>query len=167
MHPTNKKDRLRRLKVPPSNVGAPSPQLIANSHQLFLAYYIEDSPKNSGHAKSTTRSARRTKLPVALIEFDAPYAHYFGPPREDASRGHPLHSRGFRPHSAFEVLYSSWIRFLKHMNEADFEYDPKRLNGHRHFIFAFHDDTFECIARKFTVSTHRDTITNIISKVRE
>jgi hypothetical protein len=104
---------------------------------------------------------------VALVTFEHPYGHFFGPPHEDAFRGHPLSSRGFRPHKAFEVIHSSWIRRFERMNLADSECDSDRLAGYRHFIFAFHDTTFECVARSFSVSLHQASVAKVLKRAHK
>lgn len=74
----------------------------------------------------------------------------FGGPNDEAFDGHPLAARGLTPYGVFEVKDSSWIRKLERMNSVhpmhNRELFLKRL---RHFIFAFHDSTFECVAERF------------------
>lgn len=61
--------------------------------------------------------------------------------------------RRCKPYSAFEVRNSSWIRQLDKMNSVH----PQHRRGsypddYRHFILAFHDSTFECVAQRFNVA---------------
>jgi hypothetical protein len=94
---------------------------------------------------------------VALVVFSGLEAHYFGPPHVDAVNRHPLHVRGVDIYGAFEVHDSSWIRELEQIA-------GRRIEG-RHFILAFHDTTFECIAHGFTTSMHRKHLAEIIRSV--
>jgi hypothetical protein len=100
--------------------------------------------------------------PVALVSFTQPYAHMFGPPNDEAFSGHPLASRGLRPYSVSEIRESSWIRRLERMNAVHPYHKPERFADYRHFVFAFHDTTFECIARAFTVSFHTGSVAEVL-----
>jgi hypothetical protein len=48
-------------------------------------------------------------MTVSVVEFDGPYAHLFGPPKDEAIAGHPLSARGITPYGAFRVEDSSWM----------------------------------------------------------
>ena len=98
---------------------------------------------------------------VARVTFERPYAHMFGPPNDEAFAGHPLAGRGLRPYSAAEISDSSWIRTLERMNAVHRYHDPARFEVLRHFIFAFHDTTFECVARQYTTHLERGSIASV------
>jgi hypothetical protein len=117
-------------ELPRPTAGAGEPVLFASEYTLQIAYYTYGPDDGA-----------------ALVTFSDPEAHYFGPPHVDAVDRHPLHSRGVDIYGAFEVHGSSWIRELRQIS-------GRRLDG-RHFILTFHDITFECIARDFTVSMHK------------
>jgi hypothetical protein len=93
-------------------------------------------------------------MPLHLLSSLGLEAHYFGPPYVDAVNRHPLHSRGVDIYGAFEVHDSSWIRELRQISGS-------RIEG-RHFILTFHDTTFECIARSFTISMDRKPLAEVI-----
>ena len=79
----------------------------------------------------------------------------FGAPNDEAFVAHPLHSRGVLvPYRAFMVENSSWLRSMDRMNAAHSSHNSVRfLQQYRHFVFAFHDSTFECLARRIRWST--------------
>ena len=83
----------------------------------------------------------------ALVEFMYCQCTKFGYPNDEARPGHPLYNKGLSNYGygIFEVLNSSWIDQLVEQNRVHF---PKTVRNpaHRHFIFTFHDSTFECIA---------------------
>ena len=116
------------LTLPAIDTGAPLPIVFSTEGSLLLAYLVD---------------GRR----AALIEFEAPSAHYFGPPNDEAISGHPLYSRGLRSYASFRVLGSSWIRNLEKMNRVHARHNPAQFSTLQHYIFAFHDSTFECVAR--------------------
>src|SRR5262249_17748356 len=73
-------------------------------------------------------------------------AHYFGPPNDEALSGHPLYRKGLRHYGVCEVKNSSWVRALERMNRVHPSHHPRMFSRYRHFVFTFHDTTFECIA---------------------
>jgi hypothetical protein len=105
--------------------------------------------------------------PIAMIRFVRCMAFMFGPPNDEAFRGHPLAGRGLRPYAVFEVQHSSWIRQLEQMNSVHPHHRPKAYTICRHFIFAFHDSTFECIANGFEVSLYRSSMKLLLPKMEE
>ena len=130
-------------EFPPSSVGAPIPMLLADEHTKVVAYYVQedeivDDPNNER---------------IAIVSFSSCKAALFGPPNDEAFRGHPLYSRGLRPYSSFVVEDSSWLRILRKMNEVHPYHRPENFEDYKHFILSFHDSTFECIARDFKVET--------------
>lgn len=102
--------------------------------------------------------------PVALVEFTHAMAHMFGPPNDEAFSGHPLASRGVGPYSVHEVHHSSWIRRLERMNAVHPYHRPERFAHYRHFIFAFHDTTFECIAETFSITVHTGSVAEVLGR---
>ena len=104
--------------------------------------------------------------PTALIEFFAPRAHLFGPPNDEAFAGHPLAGRGLHPCGAFEVRRSSWVRALERMNRVHEYHDAGRYARLRHYIFAFHDSTFECVAEGFRVTEHAGPLSSLLPEMQ-
>jgi len=82
----------------------------------------------------------------------------FGPPNDEAFRGHPFASRGLHPYGAFRVEGSSWIRKLERMNRVHQAHEPERFRTLQHLVFAFHDSTFECVCEQFEVRTERGIV---------
>ncbi|MPZ32846.1 MAG: hypothetical protein GEV13_17940 [Rhodospirillales bacterium] len=130
MYTVDRHDRVEELKdLPQQSGGAPVPLLLAEDSELVLAYLTSSSSDE-----------------VAIVEFDLVAAHYFGPPNDEALSGHPLYKKGLRAYGAYEVKNSSWIRALERMNRVHPNHRPTMYSRDRHFIFAFHDTAFECVA---------------------
>ena len=138
VHEIDDKDNVSEISVlPQSSVGSPFPVVVAREHDVLLSYCIE------------TVSEAET---VAIVKFEGCYAHLFGPPNDEALSGHALYKRGLKPYSAFEIENSSWVKEYERMNSVHPRHDKDAFKkGKRHFIFTFHDSTFECIARDFKV----------------
>ena len=115
--------------VPDHSPGAPVPQILANDNSLVLAYAVAPGGEE-----------------YAVVKFISSRAHYFGSPNDEALSGHPLAERGLGPYGVFEVRHSSWIRALERMNRVHPSHNASHFGALRHFVFTFHDTTFECVA---------------------
>jgi hypothetical protein len=82
------------------------------------------------------------------VTLESCYCHYFGPPSDETFGSHPLAARGLHSFGVFEVLNSSWVRALERVNSIHPRHERvrHRYNLMKHFVFAFHDSTFECVA---------------------
>jgi len=101
------------------------PIVMADEGRLVLAYWEIDNPPYEP-----------TTAPLAVVSFERPHLHLFGPPDENTISDHPLSSRGLHPGGAFRVEHSSFLRKLE-------------LEVLTHYIFCFHDSTFECVAGSY------------------
>jgi hypothetical protein len=81
---------------------------------------------------------------VAIVRFSAESTK-FGLPNDEALAGHPLSARGLRAYRCGEVLNSSWLVEEQRRNSVRF---PDYKLPCRHFVFTFHDSSFEVLARK-------------------
>lgn len=124
------------LDVPVIETGAPHPCVLATEQLLELRYFIGQSPDRDR---------------IARIRFQSSIAHFFGPPNDETLHGHPLYGRGLEWYAGFEVIDSSWLRSLEADNRVHDRHNPEQYRAYRHFIFAFHDSTFECIAKGYQV----------------
>jgi hypothetical protein len=152
MYSVDDRDEVEELRdFPQSSVGAPLPAVVADERRLFLAYLVEavDTAWDGRTVRVVTPDA--IDAIVATVEFAHPRAHLFGPPNDEAFDGHPLAARGVHPYGAFEVRYSSWVRHLERMNAVHPAHTPARFARLRHYIFAFHDSTFECVAEGIAI----------------
>src|SRR5947207_884678 len=99
MYSVDQRDKMVELQdAPRSSVGAPCPMMLVGEGYLYLAFFLQDTP--AGWDGSTVRvvSSETVGEPVALVAFTHPYAHFLGPPNDEAFSGHPLASRGLRPY---------------------------------------------------------------------
>jgi hypothetical protein len=150
--------------APQSSVGAPCPMLLAGEHHLHLAYYLEDRSADWDGTTVRVVGESTTGEPVALVEFTRVYAHMFGPPNDEAFGGHPLASRGLGPYRVHEIRDSSWVRRLERMNAVHPYHKPEHFSHYRHFIFAFHDTTFECVAESFRITIHSGSVAVVLER---
>lgn len=159
MYDVDGNDRVvERRDVPPFDVGAPLPHVIASEDSVVLGYLVAEPDPARAVTYPTAVGPRSDRL-VATVTFKDPYVHMFGPPNDEAFAGHPLSRHGLHPYSVFEVLGSSWLRRLEQMSAVHPYHDRDYfLARNRHFIFAFHDSVFECIAKDFSVEVTRGSL---------
>jgi hypothetical protein len=121
--------------VPQSDPGATCPIVVADEQHIVVSYSLPcESPDD------------RTRMPLGLVRFHRPRFHLFGSPNDEALAGHPLAGRGLRSYGAFRVDRSSLVRRLERMNSVHDRHNPERFVRLLHYIFTFHDSTFECVA---------------------
>jgi hypothetical protein len=53
----------------------------------------------------------------------------------------------------------------KRINSLHPSYRPSLWRDYRHFIFWFHDSTFECLAESFTVEVHRVRMRDLLHQM--
>lgn len=167
MYPVDDQDCVRELKdVPQPDIGAPAPLILSDEGVTLLAYSVQGKPLPA-EGRVLAESDMEMFVPdSALIEFHRCQAYTFGPPNDEAFEGHPLASRGLHPYAVFEIEGSSWIRQLELMNSVHPAHRGGWLERLRHFVFAFHDSTFECVARGLTISRHRDSFESLLAEMQ-
>jgi hypothetical protein len=163
---TSGKNNLEEISdLPQSSIGAPIPVVLSDEHGLFLCYYIENTAEDWDGSTTKVVSADTADETVAVIRFDRYAAYKSGPPNEETVAGHPLYKKGLRPHSIYRVNNSSWIEELEKMNSVHRHHDKKRFASLKHFIFVFHDSTFECVAEAVTFEIKTGSIRRITSEL--
>ena len=106
------------------------PVLVQSERECYLIYWDRENVR---------RSLKFTRCSITK----------FGYPNDEGRWGHRLYSKGLRSYGVFEVIESEWLVELRKSNAKAFP-DFKAVEGGRHFIFSFHDSTFECIALDFS-----------------
>jgi hypothetical protein len=163
MYSIDERDKVIELEdVPQSSVGAPMPVLLSNEYKILLAYIIQNTPSEWDGSYVRVVSPSTPGEPLALIEFIHFEAFMFGAPNDEAFHGHPLANRGLHPYGTFQIENSSWIRQLERMNSVHPRHNSALFEQFKHFIFAFHDSTFECVAKGFAVSQHEGSMESIL-----
>lgn len=130
--------------------------------------YLEDTPEGWDGTSVRIVGTDSKGEPVAVVNFKLCRAHMFGPPNDEALSSHPLAKRGLRPYGVFEIRNSSWVRKLEKMNAVHPNHDKlKFFESRKHFIFLFHDTTFECVAASFTVDVFSGSVKSMIPHMLE
>jgi hypothetical protein len=104
--------------------------------------------------------------PLALVEFKSATVK-FGGSNDEVMHGHPLHGKGLMPYGAHYVLNSRWKHDLEEINKVHSQYTPDRWKELQHYLFAFHDETFECLALGHRVEPQRTSAKDLVQAVVE
>jgi hypothetical protein len=163
MYLIDERDRVIELKdVPQSSVGAPLPIVLSDESTIVVGYIIQDSSRAWNGTALRTLDTHRPGESQALVEFELYQSYMFGAPNDEAFSSHPLAARGLHPYAAFRIDDSSWVRQLERMNSVHPNHNPNKFQELKHFVFAFHDSTFECVAKDFRISEYEGTLESLL-----
>lgn len=143
--------------------GAPLPQLLHNEQRTFLAYYLATAKASWPFATVEMISPEETEDPIAVVEFIHCYGAKLAHPNDEVLHGHPLWGKGLDYYSPFVVVNSSWINQLETINKVHPSHSSERWKELNHYLFTFHDMTFECLARDFKVTLVNGTMKEVVS----
>jgi hypothetical protein len=133
MYSVDEHDRVVALDtVPKPETGAPEPIVVADELAVVVSYVTENSSDPPTFCS---------------VRFHLAHTHLFGAPNDEALEGHPLWNRGLDFYAVFRVDQSSLIRRLALMNSVHRRHSYAAFDELTHYIFTFHDSTFECVAR--------------------
>ena len=168
MYSIDQRDKVVSLDdVPQSSIGAPLPIILCDEHRLFLAYLLQGDTSGWDGTSVRVVDLESSGEPLALVEFHRRASFMFGAPNDEAFHGHPLYSKGLKPYSAFVIENSSWIRQLEQMNSVHPHHNRARYQRLKHYVFAFHDSTFACVAESFTVTELSGSLAEILPEMQK
>ena len=141
------------------DTGAPIPHLMVNDNRALLAFVLSEADPGWDGSYVTVKSpGDEQPEPLGLVEFDFCLSAKLGSPNDEVFEGHRLAGRGLEAYGAQRVVNSRWLKELETINSVHHLYRPQTWREQTHFIFWFHDSTFECVARSFKVETHRTSM---------
>lgn len=76
-----------------------------------------------------------------------------------------MNGRGLEAYQAQRVVNSRWLKELETINSVHRMYNPDSWRNLHHYVFWFHDSTFECVARSFQVETHRESMKDMLARM--
>jgi hypothetical protein len=148
------------------DTGAPLPHLMVNDNRVLLAFLLSEPNPDGTYVRVTSPSDEGAE-PLALAEFDFCIAAKLGAPNDEVFKGHPLNGKGLEPYTAQRVVNSRWLKEIKEINSVHRLYRPESWREQTHFIFWFHDSTFECIAQSYKVETYWMGMTELLGLMVE
>jgi hypothetical protein len=165
MYELTSNDKVVKItNIPKSDPGAPSPIVLASENNLVLVYQGFENIDWEKSYEEAFPNGPQNRL-IAVVRFGRVMAHMFGPPNDDTIEGHPLAEKGLEPYSIFRIDDSSWINKLEQMNSVHEFHSKSLFQGYIHYIFTFHDSTFECIAINMKYETKRTSYMEVLQDV--
>jgi hypothetical protein len=145
------------------DVGAPLPHLLINDHKALLLFYRRvPDPNWDGTTCRVVNPASPESAPLALVEFSRCTSAKLGSPNDEVLSGHPLEGKGLDAYTAQQVINSKWIREIQTINSVHPQYRAERWKDVKHYIFWFHDTTFECLAQSFAVEVYDKSMPELL-----
>ncbi len=149
------------------DVGAPLPFLLCSDDRTFLTFYVSkrDSCSNGSHIKVVKpRSAENVSL--CLVTFKSCASAKLGHPNDETQCGHPLAGRGLKGYTAQIVRNSPWLKEVAKTNSAHPHDNPESWTLINHYVFWFHDSTFECLAKSYEIELSSETMPELLKRVQ-
>lgn len=146
--------------------GAPLPQLVKDDYRTCLAFCVREIDPN-WHGTYIKLESTEDEDPqtLALVEFQRCISVKFGSPNDEVFHGHPLEGKGRASYAAQIVVNSPWLAEIEAINKVHAGYSPERWRHFKHYIFWFHDSTFECIAKSFTVELYQESMYQMLMRM--
>lgn len=148
------------------DTGAPLPHLLANGHTTYLLFYLASSDADWDGTWVRIVDPNATEAePLGVVEFRHVNSVKLGGPNDEAIHGHPLDGKGLRAYAAHQVFNSRWIAEAERINSVHPHHRSgwhERLN---HYVFCFHDETFECLAEGFTATRYVGSPRAVLSEL--
>lgn len=153
------------------DVGAPTPTILSNDNNLYLMFYSNEE----GDKAETLRERNRNNVydrVTYVLKFNLFIKYRFGMPNNEIIIGHPYFKLGLKPNSFYQLEGSDWIKELMKIDSVHPYFNEEKWTNYKHYIFTFHDNMFECIAKDYeisesTISIYKKAITIINEMIVE
>ena len=149
-------------------VGYPHPFMVSNERKTLLAFTVPETLRSrssvdaGSEGEGTIRGER-----LAVVSFELCRWASLGGPNDEVHDGHPLSGKGLDSHTAQLVVNSRKLAELEGINSVHTQYHPNQWSDVNHYIFWFHDSTFECLASGFSVERFEGSRPDLLKIVCE
>lgn len=148
------------------DAGCPLPHLLCNDYKALLSFVVRQAkPGADGSTFEVVSPADEKTRHLALVEFTPCITAKLGSPNDEVFDGHPLNGRGLEGYTAQKVVNSRWLSEIEAINKVHHCYNPKFWLERSHYVFWFHDTTFECIAKSFTVELYQESMAAMLTRM--
>ena len=134
--------------------GSPSPMIISNDSDLFIAFYAD---KQSAIIEPQERNTVYD-TGIFALKFKSYLKYTFGLPSNETIQGHPYFKFGLRSFAFYELKSSDLIRQLENIEKVHPYYTSDKWKEYKHYILTFHDNMFECVAKEFEIREENTSI---------
>jgi len=148
--------------------GAPLPFLLCNDYRTFLTFYVnQPDPDWDGTYVNVINPASAEPMPLCLVTFHRCLSAKLGHPNDEVQHGHSLWEHGLDSYRAQIVKNSPWIAEVAKINSVHHYDDPDRWALLNHYVFWFHDTTFECLANSYEYEVTNESMTELLDRVQK
>lgn len=148
------------------DAGCPLPHLLCNDYRALLAFIVREPKRGrDGSSVEIVSPTDEIARPLALVEFAPCFVAKLGAPNDEVLDGHPLQGRGLESYTAQKVVNSRWLAEIEAINKVHHCYNPATWRERNHYVFWFHDTTFECIAKSFEVEVYQESMASMLSRM--
>ena len=148
------------------DVGAPLPTLLKNDYRTFVVFRLKSTDPNwDGSDVNIVHTDGGDVDDFVVVEFKHCVSAKMGSPNDEVSHGHPLFGKGYQAYTPLQVRNSSWTNEIERMNSVHRGYDPQRWRNMTHYIFGFHDSTFECMAESLEIEFAKAPMTTVLEQI--
>lgn len=149
------------------DAGAPLPHVVCSDYRTFLTFYVRDlDPNWDGSYVNVVDPSSNGAVSLCLVTFNHCVSVKFGHPNDEVQHGHPLYGKGLDSFTAQIVKNSPWLAGVAKTNSVH-DYDrPEAWELVNHYVFWFHDNTFECLAKSFDVETSRESMGELLTRIQ-
>lgn len=134
------------------DTGAPLPHVMISDSTALLAFRVHvPDPQWDGTYVKVKSVGDVEAEPLALVTFSGYSSAKLGAPNDEVHAGHSLYHRGLESYKAQRVVNSHWLKELENINRVHRCYNSEWWRCKTHYIFWFHDTTFECVAESYKV----------------
>lgn len=148
------------------NVGAPLPFLLCTDYQTLLTFYVnEPDPHWDGTTVNMADPSSPEPELLCLVTFHNCESAKLGHPNDEVQSGHPLAGRGLEGYTAQIIRNSPWIAELAETNSVHPNDDPECWKSLNHYVFWFHDSTFECVAESYDTEVTRESMGSLLGRL--
>ena len=107
---------------------------------MFIVFYKEMEDFLEIHERNTIYNSV-----IVILNFKRYIKYTLGIPSNETIQGHPYNKLGMMPYSFYELRNSDLIERLQEVEKIHPYYNSDKRKKHKHYIFTFHDNMFECI----------------------
>ena len=151
------------------DIGVPLPCLLQDERHTYLIFFLRETEPRSDRVSVKVGNVEVQVAgeiaDLAVVEFEGCSCTKMGAPNDEVLGGHPLYGKGLVHYRAQAVENSAWLKELDAINAVHWNYQPKFKRELKHYVFPFHDSTFECVARSFKVETFTASFRDILTEV--
>lgn len=150
------------------DTGAPQPHILASDADAYVIFHVRTvDPNWDGTYTTVVSPSDPAPGALGIVKFRGFESFRFGTPNDEVFNGHPLNGKGLDSYTAQEVINSRWIAEMQKINSVHSRYRPENWARQHHYIFWFHDNTFECVASGFQLEVITDSLSHAVHEIVE